>query len=53
MPRNQSDGPPYDHFPSTEWTWLATRIGEAAHDASAAAELRARVMERYAEPLRI
>jgi hypothetical protein len=43
----------FDHFPSTEWTWLATRIGEAAHDASAAAELRARVMERYAEPLRI
>ena len=43
----------YDHFPSTEWTWLATRIGEAAHDGRAAAELRTRVMERYAEPLRI
>ncbi|MFZ9916140.1 MAG: hypothetical protein ACO3IB_12520 [Phycisphaerales bacterium] len=43
----------FDHFPSTEWTWLATRVMEASNDARIAAELRARVMERYAEPLRI
>ena len=53
MPRNQADGQPFDHFPSTEWTWLATRVLEAPRDAVVAAELRARVMERYAEPLRI
>jgi hypothetical protein len=46
-------GTNYDHFPSTEWTWLATRVMEAPRDASVAAELRARVMARYAEPLRI
>jgi len=46
-------GTNYDHFPSTEWTWLATRVMEAPRNASVAAELRARVMERYAEPLRI
>jgi hypothetical protein len=45
--------PAFDHFPSTEWTWLATRAMEAPNDASIAAELRARVMGRYAEPLRI
>jgi len=45
--------PAFDHFPSTEWTWLATRVTEAPRDAAIAAELRARVMERYAEPLRI
>jgi hypothetical protein len=43
----------YDHFPSTEWTWLATRVMDAPRDGGVAAELRARVMERYAEPLRI
>lgn len=43
----------YDHFPSTEWTWLATRVMEASRDSGIAAELRARVMSRYAEPLRI
>lgn len=45
--------PAYDHFPSTEWTWLATRVTDAPRDGTVAAELRARVMERYAEPLRI
>ena len=45
--------PAFDHFPSTEWTWLATRVMEAPNDASIAAELRARVMGRYADPLRI
>ena len=45
--------PAYDHFPSTEWTWLATRVLEAPNDSRVAAELRSRVMERYAEPLRI
>ncbi|MFM7051462.1 MAG: hypothetical protein ACKOYN_04920 [Planctomycetota bacterium] len=43
----------FDHFPSTEWTWLATRVMDAPHDARIAAELRSRVMARYAEPLRI
>jgi DNA-directed RNA polymerase specialized sigma24 family protein len=43
----------YDHFPSTEWTWLATRVMDAPRDPAIAAELRARVMARYAEPLRI
>ena len=43
----------YDHFPSTEWTWLATRVLDASRDAAIAAELRTRIMERYAEPLRI
>ena len=43
----------FDHFPSTEWTWLATRVSDAPRDAAIAAELRTRVMERYAEPLRI
>lgn len=43
----------YDHFPSTEWTWLATRVHEAPRDTAIAAELRTRVMARYAEPLRI
>ena len=43
----------FDHFPSTEWTWLATRVADAPRDAAIAAELRTRVMERYAEPLRI
>jgi hypothetical protein len=45
--------PAYDHFPSTEWTWLATRVLEAPNDSRVAAELRSRIMERYAEPLRI
>ena len=48
-----SSQPAFDHFPSTEWTWLATRVMEAPNDASIAAELRARIMARYAEPLRI
>ena len=48
-----SPQPAYDHFPSTEWTWLATRVLEAPGDSRVAAELRARIMERYAEPLRI
>ncbi|MGA1225182.1 MAG: hypothetical protein ACO31E_11525, partial [Phycisphaerales bacterium] len=50
MPETRTD---YDHFPSTEWTWLATRVIDAAHDSSVAAELRVRIMARYAEPLRI
>ena len=39
-------GTNYDHFPSTEWTWLATRVMEAPRNASVAAELRARVTSK-------
>ena len=49
----QAREPAYDHFPSTEWTWLATRVVDAPHDTTVAVELRGRVMERYAEPLRV